>query len=161
AGDRTIAGRVSELLRDKDLGVRTEALLYLTRELGVDPLSQLQELGDFEGFSIRAGMAAFLASPGRTQNLDAARAILEGMINEAGPDGARDRLEAARLLALVPDAFTDLLEKLIGDSDAAVARQAIQSARAVSTGKLRPVLVDALARPELTDEAASALAYHG
>ena len=59
--------------------MRTEALLYLTREMQVDPLAQIQELGDFEDFSIRAGMAAFLASPGPAQNLDAARALLEAM----------------------------------------------------------------------------------
>ena len=59
--------------------MRTEALLYVTREMGVDPLAQIEELGDFEDFSIRAGMAAFLASPGPSQNLEAARVMLEAM----------------------------------------------------------------------------------
>ena len=77
--------------------MRTEALLYLTREMHVDPLAQIQKLGDFEDFSIRAGMAAFLASPGNTQNLVAARALLQQMVVASGPDGARERAEAARL----------------------------------------------------------------
>ena len=51
----------------------------------VDPLAQIQKLGDFEDFSIRAGMAAFLASPGPAQNLDAARALLEAMVRVTAP----------------------------------------------------------------------------
>ena len=53
------------MLRDPDIGVRTEALLYLSREVGLDPLRAVEELGDFDEFSIRAGMVAFLAAPGR------------------------------------------------------------------------------------------------
>jgi ATP:ADP antiporter, AAA family len=161
AGDPSIAGQATEMLRDADIGVRTEALLYVTREMGVDPLQQLEELGDFEDFSIRAGMAAFFACPGRAQNLDAARAILEAMARSDGSAGKRDRLEAARLLAFVPDSFTDLLQLLITDRDSDVACQAIKTARALPTGKLRPSLIDALGRPDLVDEAAAALAHHG
>ena len=51
----------------------------------VDPLSQIQQLGEFEDFSIRAGMAAFLASPGPTQNLEAARALVEAMVSPGRP----------------------------------------------------------------------------
>ena len=64
----------------------------------VDPLRELEEIGDFEDFSIRAGMAAFLASPGPSQNLDAARMILEGMARLYGDEGVRDRLQASRAL---------------------------------------------------------------
>ena len=102
AGDREIGAASVGLLKDPDLGVRTEALLYLTREMRVDPLSQIQELGDFEDFSIRAGMAAFLASPGPAQNPDAARALLEAMVRAPGAErrartrrgGAADRARA-------------------------------------------------------------------
>ena len=111
------------LLNDPDLGVRTEALLYLSRERGIDPLAQIEKLGDFADFSIRAGMAAFLASPGPAQNLDAARAHSRGHGAHAdGPDGGRERAEAARLIALVPDAFLDLLPALLADPTIDVAR---------------------------------------
>ena len=112
-------------------GVRTEALLYVTREMRVDPLSQLEKLGDVEDFSIRAGMAAFLASPGPSQNLDAARLILAAMTGSEGRAGVRDRVQAARVLSLVPGLFTDLLVRLIDDSDPTVARQAISAASVV------------------------------
>ena len=68
--------------------MRTEALLYLSRESGVDPLRQIQELGDFEDFSIRAGAAAFLAAPGPAQNLDAARLMVEAMARATGDEDA-------------------------------------------------------------------------
>lgn len=159
--DRSIANVAMEMLRDTDLAVRTEALLYVTRHLGVDPLRQLEELGEFEDFSIRVGMAAFLAAPGPSQNLDAARVLLEAMARSEGEAGARDRREAARVLALVPEAFVDLLVKLIGDDDADVARQAIAAAQAVTLDELVAPLVGALARTGLDGDAARALARYG
>jgi AAA family ATP:ADP antiporter len=161
AGDREIADIAVTLLRDSDLGVRTEALLYLTREMHVDPLLQIQQLGDFEDFSIRAGMTAFLASPGPSQNLDAARAIIEGMVQAQGEEGARERAEAARLIALVPDAFPDLLGKLVQDPDEQVAREAIRSAKAITREELIEPLITALGRPDLPGDAAAALARYG
>jgi AAA family ATP:ADP antiporter len=161
AGDRDIGATAVELLKDPDLGVRTEALLYLTREMHVDPLSQIQQLGDFEDFSIRAGMAAYLSSPGPAQNLEAARALLESMVKVAGPAGMRERAEAARLMALVPDAFLDLLATLVRDEDDQVAREAIRTATAITRDELIAPLVAALDRSELVDEAAGALARYG
>jgi AAA family ATP:ADP antiporter len=161
ARDRDIADRAEMLLRDPDLGVRTEALLYLARETGVDPLQKIQQLGDFEDFSIRAGMAAFLAAPGRAQNLDAAGVILDAMVHATGPGSARERAEAARLIAMVPDTFLPLLVTLLQDSDPDVARQAIRSARVVAHEDLIVPLLNTLANPELADEASGALSRLG
>lgn len=161
AGDKEIADRAAAMLRDPDIGVRTEALLYLSREVGVDPLRQLEELGDVEGFSIRAGTAAFLAAPGPSQNLEAARLILEAMAGNRGAGSARDRAEAARLLSVVPEGFMDLLSPLIEDEDLEVARQAIRSAHMVTREELVPSLLVALGRPDVADEAAGALARLG
>ncbi len=160
-GDRTIAARATTLLRDSDLGVRTEALLYVTRELGADPLRQLEELGDVEDFSIRAGLAAFLASPGKSQNLDAARLILEGMVGASGEAGLEDRRQAARVLGVVPAGFADLLTRLIEDENPVVAREAILAAPRGHPPQLIAPLFDALARPDLTAAAAIALARYG
>ena len=160
-GDRTIAARATTLLRDGDLGVRTEALLYVTRELGADPLRQLEELGDVEDFSIRAGLAAFLASPGKSQNLDAARLILEGMVGASGDAGLEDRRQAARVLGVVPAGFADLLTRLIEDENPVVAREAILAAPRGHPPQLITPLFDALARPDLAAAAAIALARYG
>jgi len=161
ARDTTIGKRATEMLRDPDLGVRTEALLYVTRELRVDPLNELEKLGDFEDFSIRAGMAAFLASPGPSQNLDAARLILEGMARSGGEEGVRDRVQAARALSLVPGLFSDLLLDLMDDDDPDVARQAIAAASIVMRQEVAAALIAALARPEVSSDAAEKLARFG
>jgi ATP:ADP antiporter, AAA family len=162
-GDDQISDRVPAMLRDPDLGVRTEALLYLSRESGVDPLRQIQELGDFEDFSIRAGAAAFLAAPGPAQNLDAARLMVDAMARATGDEGRRDRTEAARLIGSVHDpAFLlDLLPVLIIDEDIEVARQAVRSAYRAATEELIPPLMIVLGRADLAEEAAEALARLG
>ena len=161
-GDDDIADRVPVMLRDPDIGVRTEALLYLSREASVDPLRQIQELGDFEDFSIRAGTAAFLAAPGRSQNLVAARVILEGMAASAGQEGSRDRAEAARLIGTIDDSdIVSLLPPLVADEDVDVARQAVRAAHRLGREDLVPSLILALGRMEILDEAAEALARLG
>lgn len=161
-GDDEIADRVPSMLRDPDIGVRTEALLYLSRESGADPLRQIQELGDFEDFSIRAGTAAFLAAPGSSQNLEAARVILEGMASSPGADGVRDRMEAARLIGAISDpSLIDLLPPLIADSNTEVAREAVRSAHRAASEELVAPLILALGRQEIADDAADALARFG
>ena len=160
-GDRAIASTAEELLRDADAGVRTEALLYLSRELGVDPLAKIQELGDFPDFSIRAAMAAFLAAPGPSRNLEATRVIVEQMVNTPGPSGVPDRVEAARVLALAPEGLGDLLARLLRDEDVEVARQAIAGARLVRDDQVLTPLIELLGRPELSEEATDALSRHG
>ena len=161
-GDDSIAERVPAMLRDPDVGVRTEALLYLSRESGIDPLRQIEELGEFQDFSIRAGAAAFLAAPGPAQNLEAARLMMEGMARSGGPEGQRDRAEAARLIGAIQEGtFLDLLPPLIGDEDIDVARQAIRAAQRLVRENFAPDLILALGRPELAEEAADALARLG
>ncbi|MBA2301751.1 MAG: hypothetical protein H0W08_03885 [Acidobacteria bacterium] len=127
-GDRTAALFAERLLRDPDLNVRTQALLYLARGGGFDPLERIEEIGAFAGFSIRAAMVAFLAAPGPTRNEEAARVLLGQM---AGSDEPRDRAEAARVLAIIPDPPADLLTALIQDEDADVAEQAMATAHSV------------------------------
>jgi AAA family ATP:ADP antiporter len=165
AGDHEIGPDAVALLRDPDLGVRTEALLYLSRERGIDPLVQIETLGDFADFSIRAGMAAFLASPGPAQNLETARTILDTMARAEGPSGGRERAEAARLIGLVPDAFSDMLPALLADQDLEVVRQAIQTADAMDrddrSDALVAALIATLGRAEVSDEAGAALAHFG
>jgi len=161
ARDTTISRTATDMLRDSDLGVRTEALLYVTREMRVDPIEQLKELTDVEDFSIRSGMAAFLASPGPSQNLDAARLLLSAMAQSEGDDGIQDRLQAARVLSLVPGVFSDLLVLLIADPDEHVARQAIAATSVVMRDEIVTALLAALARPELTSDAAERLSRYG
>ena len=151
AGDRTAAPRAEALLEDPDLEVRTQALLYLARDGGFDPLERIEQLGAFPDFSIRAAMVAYLASPGRGRNEEAAGLLLEQMAASAEP---RDRGEAARVLAIVPDPPADVLIALIQDEDPAVAEQAMKTAHSSGAAPAVSALVEALVSGLLSADAA-------
>jgi len=161
AGDSSVKAEVEKLLRDPSLDVRTEALLYLTAFDQVDPLERIEALGDFEDFSIRAALVAFLARPGRTQNIEASRLLLSKMAEEDGEHGQRTRLEAARLIAVLPDVFDRELRALLEDDDVEVARLAIAAAGKLRKRTMIGPLIEKLADPSLTEAATKALAEFG
>ena len=152
---------IEQLLRDPDLNVRTEALLYLTHHAHVDPLELMQDEGDFADFSVSSAVVAFLARPGETQILEAAQQILTTMVGEASPERQRHRVEAARLLGELPDSFDPLLSTLLADPDPVVAQEAIRSVGKLRKRRLVPVLLDRLVHHELRTEAAKALGDFG
>ncbi len=161
SGDKTVRPDMERLLRDPDLSVRTEALLYLTYHTHVDPLELIEGVGDFPDFSVRSAIVAFLARPGPAQNLETAQQILAGMVCEQGAECQRTRLEAARLLGLLPDSFDPLLSTLLADADTEVAREAIRSVGKLRKRRLVPDLLDRLSHHELCGEAAKALGEVG
>lgn len=161
ARDDAATPMIQPMLKDASLGVRTEALLFLSRGGDIDPLKTIEEIGDFEGYSIRAAMAAFLASPGPARNLDAAGVLLRKM---AVSDEPNDRLEAARVLALVPEPPLDLLRKLIVDRDGDVSRQALLSTESIGAEAvpvLAEILMDTTAPIDLRKEIPPALVRIG
>ncbi len=161
AGDEGVRGEIEKMLHDPALEVRTEALLYLTHHANIDPLERIKEVGDFPDFSIRSAMVAFLARPGDPQNLDAARFMLEGMVAEEGADGQRTRIEAARLIAILPDNFEAQLRPLLSDPDVEVVRHAIRAVGSLKKVRFAVRVVDRLADPHLSPEAVEALARCG
>ncbi|MGH9313025.1 MAG: Npt1/Npt2 family nucleotide transporter, partial [Vicinamibacterales bacterium] len=167
AGDRSAQAEVEPLLADPDLDTRTEALLYLTRHFGIDPLARMEEAGDFADFSVRAGMVAFLASPGTAQNLEAAGLMLDAMIAEPGDAGTRDRAEAARLLERlppsVPPLFDPQLERLLApeETDPDVLRHAIRAAGRRRSRRLATLVAARLGHPRVGRDAVEALGQLG
>ena len=161
AGDASVQPEVETLLRDPSLEVRTEALLYLTAFDQTDPLERIEQLGDFEDFSIRAALVAFLARPGRSQNVEAARLMLTRMVEEPGEAGRRTRLEAAKLVGMLPDVFDRELRMLLDDEDVAVARTAITAAGRLKKRVLIDRLIEHLSEPGLAEAATAALAQFG
>lgn len=157
----TIRRDVEHLLTDPNLQVRTEALLYLTKHSTADPLTLIEEIGEFPDFSIRASMVAFLARPGRAQNLEAAQLMLQQMVAEAGEPGVRSRVEAARVIGMVPDHFERELRKLLEDDVPDVAREAIRAAGVLGKRNLVHRIVDRIAEPWLTDDAVVAIGELG
>jgi AAA family ATP:ADP antiporter len=160
-GDDTLNGTIERLLYDPHLEVRTEALLFLTQHAHVDPLERIEQLGEFPDFSLRAAMAAFLARPGRAQNVDAARAIVAAMVREKGEQGRRTRLEAAQLLAAVPDLFDQELRTLLDDPDPEVVGAAIRAVGRLRKRSLIPRVIKRLAQPALVDVAVAVFAAMG
>ena len=161
AGDRAAVPEVQRLLRDPELSVRTEALLFLSHHAHVDPLTAIEQLGDFPDFSVRSAIVAFLAQPGEAQNVDAARNILDSMVNETGHEGLLHRVEAAKLLGRLPDCFDPLLSRLLTDSDTHVVCEAIHSVGLLRKRRLVPDLLDRLADHRLAPAAAQALGRFG
>jgi ATP/ADP translocase len=161
SGDTTVRADIEPLLRDPDLNVRTEALLYLAHYAHVDPLELIQDEGDFADFSVSSAVVAFLARPGETQILEAAHQILTGMVGDPGEGRQRHRIEAARLLGELPDSFDPLLSNLLADPDTAVVQQAIHSVGRLRKRRLVPDLLDRLGHHELRGEAAKALGEFG
>lgn len=161
AGDKTVQAQVEKMLSDPELEVRTEALLYLTHHAHVDPVARIQELGDFPDFSIRSAMVAFLAYPGPTQNLVAARVLLDTMVREPGEEGQRTRLEAARLLANLPDEFDEELRIVLMDHDTSVAREAIHCVGKLNKRRFLSRTLEYLANPELAPDVVEAIGGMG
>jgi AAA family ATP:ADP antiporter len=161
SGDTTVKDEVEALVRDPDLGVRTEALLYMTEFDSIDPLERIEALGDFEDFSIQAAVVAFLARPGRTQNLEAARLLLSKMVEQRGEAGRRARLEAGRLLSILPDAFDRELRTLLEDNDVDVTLAAIGAVGSLKKRTMTGELIDRLAEPALNEKIITALADFG
>src|SRR5262249_795163 len=161
AGDRSVVARATEMLHDDDLEARTEALAYLTQHAAIDPLAAIRDLGDFPDASVRAGMVSFLPRPGRSQTLDAARALLDAMVEDSVPDGLPGRLEAARLTGVLPPGFGRAIGRLLRDPEVEVARQAMRSVSLRPRPEFLPELLAGLGHPELADDAARALASLG
>ena len=161
SADTTVQPAVERLIYDPHLEVRTEALLYLSQHTRIDPLDRIEKLGGFADYSIRASTAAFLARPGPAQNLDAARLILDGMVREAGEDGRRTRVEAARLLAWLPDELEPQLVALLRDQDPEVARHAVLAVGALKKRLLVADVVERLGDPLVVPDAVDALAQFG
>ncbi|HXH07229.1 MAG TPA: hypothetical protein VNI83_11630, partial [Vicinamibacterales bacterium] len=113
ADDRAAVAEAERLLRDDDLETRAEALFYLSRHPGIDPATALRQLTEVPEPALRAAMAAFLARPGRAENPDAARAIVDAMLSERGPDAPRVHREALRVIELRPEIFADRLARLL------------------------------------------------
>src|SRR5262249_61076198 len=107
------------------------------------------------------GLARFLARPGRGQNIDAARALLDAMVEDGVPDGLPGRLEAARLAGVLPPGFGRAIGRLLRDADVEVARQAMRSVSLRPRPEFLPELLAGLGHPELADDAARALASLG
>jgi HEAT repeat protein len=160
-GDKSARTLVANLLKDEHIGVRTEALLYMSQHDHIDPLEQIEAGGDFEEYSVRSGIVAYLSRLGGDENLEGARVILDGMVREEGTQGRRTRLEAARLIAHLPTRFEPQLGQLLQDTEKEVVRYAMRAAASQRRRRWAPLLVERLSDPELHYDAVEGLLAFG
>jgi ATP:ADP antiporter, AAA family len=156
-GDLSVRGEIERLLYDPDLLVRTEALLYIAYHAHIDPLERVEQLGNFPDFSIRSAMVSFLAQPGETQNLDAAKLMLDSMVHDEEP---RTQLEAARLMERLPDAFDAQLADLLTSEDPDVLRHAMHAAGRFRKRAFTETLIHRLGDGRVSEDATEALAQY-
>jgi ATP:ADP antiporter, AAA family len=161
SGDKFILPKVEGMLKDREISVRTEAMLYLVHHAHVDPLLLFQELSEFEDFSVRSAVAAYLARPGEAQNLPAAQKILEEMAEEEGEAGQKTRKEVARLAGILPDSFDPLLSRLLQDPSSDVVKEAIRSVGLLRKEHSAAQLLKLLPDQVFHEEASQALVTFG
>jgi AAA family ATP:ADP antiporter len=161
SSDKSVLPAVEGMLKDSAIEVRTAAMLYLVQHAHADPLVLLQESNEFEDFSIRSAVAAFLAQPGEAQDIATAKSILKQMTEEIGQAGGRSRLEAARLLGSLPDVFDPLLSQLLIDPSTDVVRESIESVGRLRKLDLAPLLLKQFHSPLLHETATQALVAQG
>ena len=85
-------------------------------------------------------------SPGSHTNIDAARLLLDRMLQDEEP---RTRLEAARLLELLPDHFEDQIRAVLTSGETEQVRHAIHAVGKLRKRKLVGRVVDRLGDPAL------------
>ena len=103
-------------------------------------------------------MITFLAQPGRHENIDAARLLLERMLEDEVP---ATRLEAARLLEILPDRFEDQLGVVLDSKDPEQIRLAIRAVGHLRKRKFVGKVISRLGDQELTRDATEAVAAFG
>lgn len=156
--DKAAAPAVEKLLHDDDFEVRTEAMLFLAHHSQFDPLAHIQELKSFPDFSMQAAIIAFLSRQGPSP---AAQIMFRTMVADTGAAAQRTRIEAARLLGMLPDHFEEETRMLLNDPDAEVVRHTLISIGKLQKAGFLPSLVTLLDNPELAPTAEEALAHLG
>jgi hypothetical protein len=87
--------------------------------------------------------------------------MLQRMVAEPGDAGVRSRLEAARVIGLVPDVFERELRKLLEDDAHEVACEAVRAVGLLGKRNLAHRLIDRIGEPWLTGAIVDALARMG
>jgi len=162
-GDRKILPQVERMVGDENLDVRTEALRYLVVHAGRDPLSLLTAGYDFPTYALQGALVVYLVRTGRPDFSAAAGLIFLEMLARTGPDAARSRAEAARVLGMIPPPFAlhSKLLKLLRDEDPEVAEQALLSAGKIQGREFLPLAIEKLGEPRLMVAARAALVQYG
>jgi AAA family ATP:ADP antiporter len=163
AGDRKIQPQVEKMLGDESSEVRAEALHYLVAHTGRDPLTLLSTETELPEYVVQGSVVVYLARTEVPEDLAAAQMILESMLSHDGPDAARSRAEAARVLGAIPAncPLQGELARLLRDEDRAVVEQALLAAGKTRNAQVLALVVERLGNPHLLGAARAALVQYG
>jgi AAA family ATP:ADP antiporter len=155
AGDTDAIDAIDPLVDDPDGSVRTEALLFLTRVAGVDPLTRVQHLDAIGGASLHMALVGHLARQGPHQDVEAARLLLDAVMADGLPSPSEQRAIAEAFGGLPDDALA-----VLGDAAVALARTLLERGESevrvrvpallqrIGTAEAERVLADFLYEPD-------------
>ncbi len=141
AHDRKVHPAVRGLLHHEQPEIRRQALSLLARAGDLTVKAEVEKLLRDPSLEVRTEALLYLTSFDRSDPLE--------------------RIEAARLIATLPDLFERDLRTLLDDEDVAVARAAIVAVGKLKKRTLIPPLIERLAEPSLSEAATAALAEFG
>ncbi len=158
-----IVPEVEELLTDSDIEIRAEAARYVYTYCHTDLLTRIQSLPDYPDYVIQGSILLHLLQQEKPDNLPVARIILDGMVVNREKSGKAARIEAARVLGLVPlpVKWHCHLIDLLQDDAPEVINQALESAGKSLHHESIPFLLEALQSRSTQVSARTALVHFG
>ena len=162
-GDQSIIPDVETLLRDGSMEVRAEAIRYIYTHCDTDPITKMGSLVDYPDHSIQGSVIVFLLKQGDKDNIPIAKMLLDYMLRNKGEEGQEAKIEAAKVLSLIPapSPLHEYLRDLLQDTSVPVVKEAIESAGKIQWRDYVPLLLERLKTKETRAHARKALAHHG
>ncbi len=159
----TVVPEVEALLTDSDIAIRAEAARYVYTYCQTDLLTRVESLPDYPDHVIQGGILLHLLTQNRLDNLPVARIFLDRMVEDKDGAGKAARIEAARVLGLIPlpVKWHCHLIDLLQDESPDVISQALESAGQSQHHEFIPFLLEALQDRRTQVAARAALAQYG
>ncbi len=159
----SVVPEVEALLTDPAIEIRAEAARYVYTFGHTDLLTRIESLPDYPAHVIQGGILLHLLTQNRADNLPVARVFLDRMVENKDEAGKPARVEAARVLGLIPlpvKWHCHLIDLLQDDAPEVIA-QALDSAGKSQHHEFIPFLLEALQDRRTQMAAREALVQYG
>lgn len=134
------------LLSDPDIVIRAAAARYVYTHCQTDLLTRIESLPDYPDHVIQGGILLNLLQQEKPDNLSVAKIFLDRMVENKAPEETANRVEAARVLGLIPLPvdWHEYLIELLQDKSPEVINQALESAGNSQHPAFLPYVLEAL-----------------
>ncbi|MAF09707.1 hypothetical protein CMK11_04580 [Candidatus Poribacteria bacterium] len=161
-GDAGAVEEVGKLVESDETEVQLEAVYYVCRYGPEAPEEQMREFWYHADPKVRAAAIACVVRHGNHIEIGMAHEGIRQIIDDKSPENAGVRHAVAKAFSSMDSpALTSLLDELVRDADAWVARQAIESAAHLTPPSLIPSLEVRLGDVDTELAARRALAAYG